>query len=263
MGEIARVETVRIGDHEIQAVRGPGGEGYAVVRRMCEALGIDHKNQREKLQSAPWACGVLITSRDVTGRDQELYCLHVRSVAMWLATIDANRVSESARPTLVQFQREAADALYRWAAGAAVPQSFEAMTLAVVTGLQSRVAEQSARLAIAEPKAEAFTAYVDAPGALSLRDAAKHLGRKQDEWIAELLASGKLYRQRTRDPKRMVLRAYAQHVDAGWFVLRFIDGLEFPQVLVTRKGLEHFMISQSQRPLALPAPKSVEPPADP
>jgi hypothetical protein len=52
---LTRVEVVRIGDDEVAAVRGADGQGYAVVRRMCEALGVDDDAQRVKLKNAVWA----------------------------------------------------------------------------------------------------------------------------------------------------------------------------------------------------------------
>jgi hypothetical protein len=45
---------------------------FASVRRVCEALGIDPDNQRVKLKEKPWACTVLITAHDATGRKQEV-----------------------------------------------------------------------------------------------------------------------------------------------------------------------------------------------
>lgn len=233
------IESVRIGEHEIDAVRGPDGEGYAALRRMCEALGLQPHGQAEKLRGAAWATTQMICAVAQDGKTRELFCLHVKSVPMWLATIDANRVSEAARPTLEVFQRQAADALYRWATGTG-SETPEQKLLAGVRWLQSKVEDQAKQLAVAQPKAEAFDKYLSIDALLSLRDAAKHLGRKQNEWIAELLAERYLYRQRTWDPNRLVLCAYTKWIDAGLFKVRLLAGIDHAQVMVTSQGITHF-----------------------
>jgi prophage antirepressor-like protein len=121
----------------------------------------------------------------------------------------------------------------------AAPQTLEQIALAAITGLQARVAEQSKQLAIAAPKAEAFDRYVDAPGCMCLREAAQHLGRGEREFVSELVERRYLYRQPTMRG-RSVLRAYAGYVESGLFTVRFVPGVEFPQVLVTRAGLAVF-----------------------
>jgi hypothetical protein len=40
---------------ELLRIRGEAGEGYLVVRRVCEVLGLDSAGQWTKLQKARWA----------------------------------------------------------------------------------------------------------------------------------------------------------------------------------------------------------------
>lgn len=87
------------------------GKPMVSLRHACEAIGIDGKNQRVKLQSKSWAVGVLITSTGSDGKSYEMFMIDRRTFTMWLATIDANRVSPEARPIIEAFQAEAADAL--------------------------------------------------------------------------------------------------------------------------------------------------------
>ena len=81
---LSQIESVRIGANDIQAIHGLDGEGYVVVRRMCEALGLDDDAQRVKLQKSPWATTLIIKAVAEDGRNRELFCLHVKSVPMWL-----------------------------------------------------------------------------------------------------------------------------------------------------------------------------------
>lgn len=89
------------------------GKPWVSVKHVCEALGIDTESQRKKLKSKPWTCSVMITAQ-VSGQGRETYMIDRRTLTMWLATIDTNRVSEAARPTLEAYQLEAADALDRY-----------------------------------------------------------------------------------------------------------------------------------------------------
>lgn len=86
------------------------GTPFVALKPMCEAIGIDADNQRRKLQSKSWASAVLSTVQ-VGGQGREMFMIDRRTMTMWLATIDENRVNERSRPIVRAFQREAADAL--------------------------------------------------------------------------------------------------------------------------------------------------------
>jgi hypothetical protein len=65
---------------------------WVVVKRVCEALEIDHSAQLERLKRKPWA-SVAMMATQVLGDDQrrEIACIELDSLPMWLATIDAPR----------------------------------------------------------------------------------------------------------------------------------------------------------------------------
>ncbi|OFQ47333.1 phage antirepressor N-terminal domain-containing protein [Corynebacterium sp. HMSC076D02] len=109
----------------IMAVQKDGTE-WASITHVCDALGIDSKSQRRKIQGKSWACGVMMTLQ-VAGQNREVFMVDRRTLTMWLATIDTNRVSEAARPTLEAFQLEAANALdaYFHKGGAINPRAEE------------------------------------------------------------------------------------------------------------------------------------------
>lgn len=86
------------------------GKPYVALKPMCEALGIDVDNQRRKLQAKSWASTVLSTVQ-VGGQGREMVMIDRRTMTMWLATIDENRVRPEARRTIRAYQAEAADAL--------------------------------------------------------------------------------------------------------------------------------------------------------
>lgn len=81
------------------------------LRHACDAIGIDYSKQLRKLKAKPWAVVALRSTTGADGKTYEMAMIDRRTFTMWLATIDTNRVNESARPILEAFQAEAADAL--------------------------------------------------------------------------------------------------------------------------------------------------------
>ncbi|WKD60885.1 hypothetical protein CCICO_04240 [Corynebacterium ciconiae DSM 44920] len=123
----------------LKAVQADGKE-WASVTHVCETLGLDSKSQRRKLHEKPWACGVMMTLQ-VGGQGREMFMVDRRTLTMWLATIDTNRVAAEARPTLEAFQNEAADALDRYfhQGGAINPHANEHQQKALMFELRSQM----------------------------------------------------------------------------------------------------------------------------
>jgi len=80
-------------------------------RPLCEAIGVDADSQAKKLRTRSWATTVLTTVVASDGKRREMLMVDRRTLTMWLATLNENRVSDEVRPTVVAFQNEAADAL--------------------------------------------------------------------------------------------------------------------------------------------------------
>jgi len=97
------------------------GQPHIVLRPAVEALGLDYKNQLDKLRGKSWATVVLSTTVAADGRRREMVTVNVRTFLMLLATIDENRVADAVRPKLVAYQGEVADAIEAyWTKGAAI-----------------------------------------------------------------------------------------------------------------------------------------------
>lgn len=111
------VELVSVCGESLQAVR-TGGCGWVALKSACDALGIDHSGQMQRLKSAQWATMGVIPTVGLDGKLREMTCLRSDKVAMWLATIDTSRLAnDEARAKLVRWQCEAADVLDKWARG--------------------------------------------------------------------------------------------------------------------------------------------------
>lgn len=90
------------------------GEVWVPIRPVCDALGLAWQPQLKKLRAKPWAntCDTFMVSE---GDDQRrrFSCVDLRSLPLWLATIEPSRVKAEAREALVAYQREAAEVLFR------------------------------------------------------------------------------------------------------------------------------------------------------
>lgn len=101
--------------------------------------------------------------------------------------------------------------------------------------------ELTVQNAIMAPKAECFDELMDRGGLTSLRDSAKLLHIKQNDFIRYLLDHKYLYRDQGSK-----LRPYQKHVDDGLFELkvRYNQKTQWsgPQPMITVKGLETFRL---------------------
>lgn len=93
---MSEIKLIRFDGDNLQTVR-DGERVWVVVKRVCEALGIDESGQRQKLADKPWACTELISAHDVSGRKQDAFCCDLDTLPMWLATIDVGRSARGPR----------------------------------------------------------------------------------------------------------------------------------------------------------------------
>lgn len=87
------------------------GSAFVAFRPLCDSLGVDPDTQAKKLRGRSWATTVLSTVVAADGRAREMLMVDRRTLTMWLATLDERRVSAAARPRVIAYQAEAADAL--------------------------------------------------------------------------------------------------------------------------------------------------------
>lgn len=205
-------------------------EGKPVVslRHACESIGIDHSPQARKLKNKSWACVVMMTTHDSTGRAQQMAMIDRRTFTMWLATIDTSRVNADARPVLEAFQSEAADALdaYFNDGGAinpsATPDQLDAL-VAKATGqmqllraaegiVDARFLEAKARIVIARGLGEAPEIdQQDRP--LYVQDYLKSRGLSPDMVRAKSSGFGKRVKGRFMEVHGDVPEKHFQEVD--------------------------------------------------
>lgn len=97
------------------------GEPHVVFRPAVEAIGLDYSTQLRKIRERSWASRRDIPTTGADGKTYRMVAVDVRTFLMWLATVNENKVAESARPTLVAYQRETTAAVNAyWTQGGAV-----------------------------------------------------------------------------------------------------------------------------------------------
>lgn len=101
----------------IEATQDEQGEVWVSLRRVCESLGLDPTGQVQRLKRQPWANTCMMHVLDSAGRNFEQTGIHLRSLPMWLATVEAKRVREEVRPKLILFQSELAEVVADYVLG--------------------------------------------------------------------------------------------------------------------------------------------------
>ena len=86
------------------------GKKLVAMKPIVEHFGLDWSGQLAKLKGKSWA-GMGKFSMPSAGGAQEVVGIDRRTLTMWLATLDENRVRADKRDELVAYQSEAADAL--------------------------------------------------------------------------------------------------------------------------------------------------------
>lgn len=109
-----RTEIVKINDVQIECPW-KDGQHYVAIRPICQALGIDHKGQQDRLKSSPALVstgGTIVPSVAADGKQRGMYCIPLRFVFGWLFSIDENLVKEEARESLIRYKMECYNVLY-------------------------------------------------------------------------------------------------------------------------------------------------------
>lgn len=130
---------LRAGNQEIKAfISEQDGEQWVAIAPLCEALGINTKKQKLRLQNNPQFKGRYLMV-PTFGGDQESICIPVRQVGMWIGNINANRVKPDAKAGLLNLQEHLQDALYHYLNGTLTPE--------LVRGLYTEIASLKQQLA--------------------------------------------------------------------------------------------------------------------
>lgn len=121
------------------------------IRRVCDNLGLATQRQLSKLKTKSWATVTEKVMVAEDGKPRAMALIALKSLPMWLATIDPRKVKEQYREKLAQYQNECADVLARhFLRIPAAPEPVERL-LGRLEHLQQQVDRLAATLAAPQP----------------------------------------------------------------------------------------------------------------
>ena len=119
------------------------GKILVSVNHICAALGLDARNQRDKLKEHPTlskGCTILPTPSN--GGIQEAFTIELDFLPLWLAGINPAKVNQEIQQKLIEYQLKAKDVL----AAAFLTQNKPATVLEALAQTVQVLQEQDARL---------------------------------------------------------------------------------------------------------------------
>lgn len=154
-------------------------------------------------------------------------------MAKEICMLQRNERGKQARQYFLQLERE-------WNSPEAVMSRALRMAEERLERFKAINANLSVQNAIMQPKAEYFDGLCDRESLTGIRETAKLLGLKQNDFVKWLIDHKYIYRD-----KRGRLMPYAEHVDSGLFTVKetYNDKTDWTgvQMLVTVKGKERFL----------------------
>jgi anti-repressor protein len=242
------------GDNLLAVKDNATGKVHVAVYYVCKGLKLDEnqtKVQRDKINSdIVLSKGGRKISIPTNGGIQDVLCLELEFLPLWLAKINANIIDNpEIQDKLIEYQLKAKDVLAAEFIGQApkLPQTFaEALRLAAdleeekEREKQGRI-EAENKVTILAPKAQSFDTFMNAEGNLTIEETAKTLnieGVGRNNLFKVLVTIGVLFR------KGESYEAYQKYVDAGYFVhkqnpVKMGAKIEQrTQVFTTPKGLD-------------------------
>ena len=154
-------------------------------------------------------------------------------MAKEICMLQRNEKGKQARQYFLQLERE-------WNSPEAVMSRALRMAEERLERFKTINANLSVQNAIMQPKAEYFDGLCDRESLTGIRETAKLLGLKQNDFVKWLIDHKYIYRD-----KRGRLMPYAEHVDSGLFTVKetYNDKTDWigVQMLITVKGKERFL----------------------
>lgn len=154
-------------------------------------------------------------------------------MAKEICMLQRNEKGKQARQYFLQLERE-------WNSPEAVMSRALRMAEERLERFKTINANLSVQNAIMQPKAEYFDGLCDRESLTGVRETAKLLGLKQNDFVKWLIDHKYIYRD-----KRGRLMPYAEHVDSGLFTVKetYNDKTDWigVQMLITVKGKERFL----------------------
>lgn len=114
MSEDVEQRIVSFYGDELIAVQRPDGNIFVHFGRLCDNLGLTRAPQVRRVQRhAVLQHGLVTLTLATEGGPQAVQCLRIDLLPLWMAGLQASRVTEDLRDKLVRYQQEAARVLWQ------------------------------------------------------------------------------------------------------------------------------------------------------
>lgn len=212
------------------------GKIYVGVRWVCKSLGLSKgqmQHERERIHmDVVLSKGERKIVLPTSGGVQEVLCLELNYLPLWLAKINANILKGSeTKKKLVQYQLRAKDVLanafVKDAEQAPSPSSIIPQTYSAALRLAANLQEKIEAL---EPKAEQYDQFMEARGFQTMNHVAKSLGTGRNRMMRFLRVRGVFMMDNT---------PYQRYINQGLFAVkqRVIMGRPCVQPFASPKGI--------------------------
>ncbi|MCT4586437.1 MAG: phage antirepressor N-terminal domain-containing protein [Carboxylicivirga sp.] len=100
--------------NDVSIVLIDGAEKQVPIKPICEALGIDHKRQVDKIKSDEilGSVGGLKPSVGADGKQYDMFCIPYMYIFGWLFTINPKNVKAEAKENVVRYKQECYTSLF-------------------------------------------------------------------------------------------------------------------------------------------------------
>lgn len=92
-------------------VTGGLGEGWVVLKTLCEGMGLNWSGERSRLKHDAKFTPMMMPLLGTDGKRREMLCLPITQLHGWLLSINGARVDEGLRDRVMVYQRESLAAL--------------------------------------------------------------------------------------------------------------------------------------------------------
>ncbi|MFZ2653914.1 MAG: phage antirepressor N-terminal domain-containing protein [Victivallales bacterium] len=90
------------------------GVPFVPLRPLCIGLGVDPKDQRNKLRTDPRFTCMDITSVGADGRKRKMFAIAAKQAYAWLSSINSRKVKPAMQQKLLEYQERVMDAIYEY-----------------------------------------------------------------------------------------------------------------------------------------------------
>lgn len=223
------------------------GEPVVILKPTVEAMGLDWEPQRKKLDRRSWATTSQQEAVAADGKKRLMDACGLDTWSMLLANIDENRVSGNARPLVIAYQRESAQALRQyWTEGGAInPRA----TVEQLDALAARTATQLEALGVAKKYGLVNDSYLEGVSRTLL---ARMTGEEPQldpadititchEYLAEKGLKGKALKSARMKLGKAVAALYrARYGKEPQGLKRLVDGIHMDVKVYTRRDIDLF-----------------------